>query len=459
MQRAKPSRRSACDRCRDYKLRCDRPSRGADSCERCLKNNAVCVTTLIGAGSGQMELPRWDSNSILTSLDPSSLQRPMGGPEDTINLDPTGTTPWNQHSNDPSLLTNIHNEYTGTIGTNMNNIDTGLDFDMAMADFAFDTQPVADSNRSKQQVHVSQASFTPSAFEHLTYIDDPAANYPASVSEPSGRGSASTSSKATSSLKDLSALNIKLVDDGEELNKIYSDSESAMPFPAMETAIRCALSRTSRLSQIFKELAAYSTINSETDSLRVSLFDQNISEGLADLRQTGSQLKSSAGCQNNDLLLMATLMTTYILLARNWRVILLRLSLLIKKTPSEKVAGLAPVLPTLQLGEFQFRANTCVQTGALLDLIAANLEVFEIYLGIDSDTGEDGTNSRTGQVERLAISKDPACVLIRETLLAQERLGDTSKLGSGELSLRELISQISGHLFIHMEACKSQPRA
>lgn len=39
------SRRSACDRCRDNKLRCERDSRSQGNCERCQKSNVVCTTT------------------------------------------------------------------------------------------------------------------------------------------------------------------------------------------------------------------------------------------------------------------------------------------------------------------------------------------------------------------------------------------------------------------------------
>lgn len=39
------SRRSACDRCRAYKLRCQRDERPNEPCDRCLKAHLVCTTT------------------------------------------------------------------------------------------------------------------------------------------------------------------------------------------------------------------------------------------------------------------------------------------------------------------------------------------------------------------------------------------------------------------------------
>ena len=38
-------RRSACDHCRAYKLRCESDSRLGTSCNRCLKTSLVCTTT------------------------------------------------------------------------------------------------------------------------------------------------------------------------------------------------------------------------------------------------------------------------------------------------------------------------------------------------------------------------------------------------------------------------------
>lgn len=49
MQRAvnyRQSRRSACDRCRGFKLRCERDQVNGRSCERCLKAQVVCTTSV-----------------------------------------------------------------------------------------------------------------------------------------------------------------------------------------------------------------------------------------------------------------------------------------------------------------------------------------------------------------------------------------------------------------------------
>jgi hypothetical protein len=44
MRRSRPSRRSACDRCRTYKLRCERSPLQGNSCDRCIRTGATCTT-------------------------------------------------------------------------------------------------------------------------------------------------------------------------------------------------------------------------------------------------------------------------------------------------------------------------------------------------------------------------------------------------------------------------------
>ena len=41
----RPSRRFACDRCRSFKLRCQRDEALGEACERCAKTNLPCTTT------------------------------------------------------------------------------------------------------------------------------------------------------------------------------------------------------------------------------------------------------------------------------------------------------------------------------------------------------------------------------------------------------------------------------
>lgn len=45
----KISRRSACDRCKEYKLKCIREGKASDPCQRCAKADLSCATTVVQA--------------------------------------------------------------------------------------------------------------------------------------------------------------------------------------------------------------------------------------------------------------------------------------------------------------------------------------------------------------------------------------------------------------------------
>ncbi|KAJ5974690.1 hypothetical protein N7481_011900, partial [Penicillium waksmanii] len=71
------SRRSACDRCRGFKLRCERYQVNGRSCERCLKAQVTCTTT-VGQPVQQFHSPKKDIYSFSRSRVEISGDR--GGP-------------------------------------------------------------------------------------------------------------------------------------------------------------------------------------------------------------------------------------------------------------------------------------------------------------------------------------------------------------------------------------------
>lgn len=60
------SRRSACDRCRGFKLRCERDQVRGRSCERCLKAQVICTTSL-----SQSPLSKGSAPNLPSELDES----------------------------------------------------------------------------------------------------------------------------------------------------------------------------------------------------------------------------------------------------------------------------------------------------------------------------------------------------------------------------------------------------
>lgn len=78
------SRRSACDRCRGFKLRCERDQVRGRSCERCLKAQVICTTSLSQSPfpSSKVNTPTLPSEydasfSSYDRLSMSSLHRPI----------------------------------------------------------------------------------------------------------------------------------------------------------------------------------------------------------------------------------------------------------------------------------------------------------------------------------------------------------------------------------------------
>lgn len=62
------SRRSACDRCRGFKLRCERDQVNGRSCERCLKAQVSC-TTSVGQSAPSYLPTKPDSGSVSGDFD------------------------------------------------------------------------------------------------------------------------------------------------------------------------------------------------------------------------------------------------------------------------------------------------------------------------------------------------------------------------------------------------------
>lgn len=57
-QRSRHQRRSACNRCRTYKLRCERDPRQAEGvCERCRKSGAACTTATTATATAATSSP------------------------------------------------------------------------------------------------------------------------------------------------------------------------------------------------------------------------------------------------------------------------------------------------------------------------------------------------------------------------------------------------------------------
>ncbi|KAI0400037.1 hypothetical protein F4802DRAFT_602434 [Xylaria palmicola] len=429
MPPARPSRRSACNRCRDFKLRCDRLGAGVDSCDRCLKNGATCVTTL----TGQDHHTDW----IQTPSAPSHFRPPSRATLGASIAPSTASSPRGQQTDTPVSnasvgVTMSRGIPAGNSNTTLDSLtlDSGIDFNLAMAGFTYKGQPRADL-----EIHGSVGQLSPgtSAFPFADFagLYDATDLFAGQVLEPE----AQSNSSSNTHLRDLLELNIKLLDDCEAMK---GDSSSPQNQMLMEAAIRGSLGNTSRFSDILKDFAVMDSPSSDEEG---------------NSRHLGPQHSSQVGYQKHGVLMMTTLVTTYILLYQNWQRTLSQLHQFMLASSPEQIADLAPVLPTLQLGGFQVQASACIQISALLELVAGKLSTFDNYLGIEPSIRRRSSKNEVGQVRRLALSKDPMFISLREMLLSQEQPRSTNDASTAQ-RLGDMIDRMSEALVVHIKACK-----
>ncbi|KAK3296552.1 uncharacterized protein B0H64DRAFT_417903 [Chaetomium fimeti] len=143
-----------------------------------------------------------------------------------------------------------------------------------------------------------------------------------------------------------------------------------------------------------------------------------------------------------DILLVTTLVTTYILLTRNWRCIFSRLLAQLDSGSVDTAGTGALQLPDVQMGGFQIRSNPAIQTLVLIELTSGMLDTIERALGITYSAGCSSGRVRGDGVNCWAVLIDPVAVSIRETLLSQERVRTGREGNGGELSLNQMMDRV-----------------
>ncbi|KAI1076747.1 hypothetical protein F5B20DRAFT_309621 [Whalleya microplaca] len=443
MQRSRQqSRRSACDRCRNYKLRCERVSIQGNSCERCLKTGAICVTT------------------TPSGFDSRSIRGPHASPRNSSNLQ-------------RGIISSRDNQ---TRESNQLQMDLDMDsppypspIDLTLSNFSFNENPSSQPTASKQNEHVRRESLASSPFGELAEFSDSTVGF-TSTSEGTG------SENRSNFLRDLLELCASLVDDHD----ILQSNGPCMPYTdapsPIETAVQHALSRTSRFSDILKAMLAAETAPLQQrdndigprqgrSSLPVAnnalptpftasgpQSRQGDSDHLSHSEYTINPAYTSTSESTNtiqrrkvqDITLTTTLVTTYVLTMRAWRTIFSQINRLLLTTPPGTNRRQL-MLPSLQLGGIPLQNNSSLKILVLLELSSSMLQVIETCLGINNSTGYASAPD-TRQVDRLALSMDPVSVSIRETLLSQEMLRSASEDGFGGLSLKGIMDEVKSHL-------------
>lgn len=462
-QRPRQSRRSACNRCRTYKLRCERTPVDGDSCQRCFRTGVLCATTN----------ERYDARSSAKQAQQTSSPTDVfGGREaDGAALQP-GT-----HQGDPGRRENFG-------GGSQPAMDLGLGTPMrpSSIDFGF-------TNFSfPSEHHGGQQSASPTPLDHTHQGQEslagiPALNHPSGVSTSRDSAIALTrvTTPSTGSLaaapsfpnpvRDLHELCYKLAEDQDVLDTgNISTPGSPGSEDIMETAAQRALRRTTSLSEILKSMAAREQIQTRCASQRYhsspTSREPPSSAGSFAYIGMGSGADPSPTTLRRkrtqpDPVLVTAVSTAYILLIRTWRDIFLQLHRLLVLATTDLPSSsdrfrLPMLLPSLQLGGFTVQNNPTIQVVVLLELVSSMLSVVEGRLGIaeqwprnqavDRHPHHQHQQQTDEAVMVLKPFTDPVAISIRETLLSQEVLriaaAEDDECGLAQLSLRELMDEI-----------------
>jgi len=104
----RPSRRFACDRCRSFKLRCQRDESLGEACERCAKARLACTTTFEHTTTQRHSLPNG-----LSHIHPQSTGLEQEVRPDIINnvvIEPRPSPP-NSEQSRPAESSEAHNRF------------------------------------------------------------------------------------------------------------------------------------------------------------------------------------------------------------------------------------------------------------------------------------------------------------------------------------------------------------
>ncbi|GAW16234.1 hypothetical protein ANO14919_056570 [Xylariales sp. No.14919] len=499
-QRPRQQRRSACNRCRTYKLRCERDPQQPDrSCERCRKSGAECIpataTTAIAAGSSSGSSPgcvRVGSGPVSADSDSGNSTQPIsrlapaslplqGGPEEAIGL--------GSRELPMSMQARQERQSTGR-PTQARSEDASACFQAGMMGLSspalarspppsFDTSyfivpdgrqdarrgPGEPNNVNRRESFIDSV-FNGSYMDLLSPSADPLLqelgleNSTPKQLAHEWRGSLGASLSPTEvasfddSCVDLVSLQGHNDNNGNVAHNYLCD--------VLELSRRLAEDHESlQTADVYPPYADNVPNPVETAVQRAVDHSSHFCELLKGIIRGSSATTTSTplsctpgpGRQSSKtkgpccVVLTTSLVTAYILLVRNWRRIFIHLHrLLLASSPGEKNSGGLGIIPNLQLGGFRVESSPATQVAILIELSFDMLGQIETGLGAGS-WGVSGA-CKGGQQYRLGqVVEGPVAASIREMLLTQEMVC----MGEGAeeldtLSLVDLAGQLKSRL-------------
>ncbi|KAI1424624.1 hypothetical protein F5Y12DRAFT_431111 [Xylaria sp. FL1777] len=464
-QRPRQHRRSACNRCRTYKLRCERdPSEVEGLCQRCRKTGAECTTSTSSISNTVTSAPidpgprliQKDAENRTGSVSSSSYD--LGTEPIPVQRRDSATTA--AHAENPSPVL-IHTRpldfdlsYFTTTGDNPDSLlspshdkSHAIDWrdvftESPLNDVASFHGPYTDSTPQsqvpkltnpassslRQSVHTWCGSLaTPLSHVEVAGFDDSNADLMSLHSHNDSDGGADVTQNY---LTDILELSLRLAEDHESLQTadVYPPYRDNEPNP-VETAVQRAMDRSSRFCDLLKKI-----VNSDRSPTSIS------SLGRSKTRDTKC------------VVLTTSVVTAYILLMRNWRLIftyLYRLLVVRQPPPNRDLA----IMPILQFGGSRVQSSSATQVAVLIELSFDMLGQIEIGLGADywgvsgARKGSTGGQQHPSHGQESCIVKGPVAISVRDMLLTQEMVRLTEGVDELDtLSLTELADQLKSRL-------------
>ncbi|KAK8007360.1 hypothetical protein PG989_001350 [Apiospora arundinis] len=434
-------RRSACDLCRAYKLKCDRDDRHGKSCDRCIQANQACTITL--------DPPSRPSNS--------SREREHR-PNATTNAAAAATATTAHAAAVPALRTLYpsvsaepppHNiaERVSSGNGNLNHQDPMdypiMDYAMPIPNFdigdfsflssdtplgvsKFATTEMPDSR--DYEIRDNEVSATASRFSEPWKLSHGGLVSPRHSEPNPPRKYTEEHEFPAADSKKLTQLSLEISEDYELLRNSSplkgqpenvphncTSAEQHRPFNRM-------FDQASRLWEIIQGMSAFVEGGNglkDIDFQHCNRVEPSFASPEEKYNAGTSTSTTYRPTGKTDQILILSLITTYAWLMRNCRSIFMRLLMALKSDASAKL-----ILPSLQFGSFQLSNSLPIQVKVLIDITSGMLLRITNALGLSPVGVATGSPPASTQEEpgtsRLPFVTDPIYISFRDSILSQD---------------------------------------
>lgn len=460
--REEQSRRSACDRCRGQKLRCERKTtseHGGNACKRCIKARVRCITSpqrRLGRPR-QQSLPResrlatptvLDFDSFLDSRkvdnvgdDFSDLCNPRAprlsttsatGHEPILNGAGNTTDP-NAQQTDGHTISPFDAEYMF--------IDSPIFHDEPNNYTSSDIEAAQVPDSVKDDCLEKLSQLNSSLFRQLSNVASGKLadwlNFSPSSTVPPMQQTGELFSDQSTCGNQKSPIGCMLQSSQEFLNILRCFAPSPSPpssYSPSHSSMGSSYSDFDPDDLFSSAIKPESYSSSDSSDHRPSIHESLL---LSKAPSAARQPACSAGPLRSDISATLAILTCYVCLVRIYGSIFTQIHHLLLIRPSS-LAELPAILPGLQLGGFELDGQQHLQIGVLLEISMHMLDQIEMVLGLPTD-GEVG---RSG----CGLLEDSTSLTLLNIVINQEAAEGKEGDRAGVKSLRMTVKSIKGLL-------------